>query len=683
MEAKKYPGSLVFGLDIGTRSIVGTVGYMTGERFHVVDQEIREHETRAMLDGQIHDIRKVGNTILAVKEGLEERLGRPLKDVCIAAAGRVLRTVTVHAEQNFEKEKEVGEEDIYALTSLGVENAYKDFNSSMDNGDGTIKFYCVGYSVIRYFLNGYPMGNLEGHKAREIGCDLIATFLPDDVVDGLYKAVEFAGLEVANLTLEPIAAIQVAIPEMYRMLNIALVDVGAGTSDISITRDGSIIAYGMIPVAGDALTEIIAQNCLVDFNTAECIKRQSGEMEQVEYQDIMGLPQVITRQQVEELVKPVVDRMTGEVADKIRELNGDKSVSAVFVVGGGGVIAGYTQSLAQQLGIQKERVAVRGQEVMQQIEFLKEDARKDSLMVTPIGICLSFYEQSNSFIFVHFNKQRIKIYDNNHLAVVDAAVQAEFPNDGLFPKRGKELNFTVNGQYRIQRGEPGEAAMIFVNGYEADIHTGIHANDVIEVRESTAGEAASLEIDQLPEYLSTLRVKINGTMVELPRFVQVNGSLQSGYYKIQDGDVIEILNYYTVEQIAAFVDFNMKESTQCYVNNRLADGQTQVYENFTVEWKKESIPEETAPAEEEAVPLPEEAVRSETETQTITVFANGVPAVLSGKKSYVFVDIFDAIDFDLSKPQGTGIVTKLNDRDAQYMEELHQGDKIEIYWRMA
>lgn len=683
MEAKKYPGSLVFGLDIGTRSIVGTVGYMTGERFHVVDQEIREHETRAMLDGQIHDIRKVGNTISAVKEGLEERLGRPLKDACIAAAGRVLRTVTVHAEQNFEKEKEVGEEDIYALTSLGVENAYKDFNSSMDNGDGTIKFYCVGYSVIRYFLNGYPMGNLEGHKAREIGCDLIATFLPDDVVDGLYKAVEFAGLEVANLTLEPIAAIQVAIPEMYRMLNIALVDVGAGTSDISITRDGSIIAYGMIPVAGDALTEIIAQNCLVDFNTAECIKRQSGEMEQVEYQDIMGLPQVITRQQVEELVKPVVDRMTGEVADKIRELNGDKSVSAVFVVGGGGVIAGYTQSLAQQLGIQKERVAVRGQEVMQQIEFLKEDARKDSLMVTPIGICLSFYEQSNSFIFVHFNKQRIKIYDNNHLAVVDAAVQAEFPNDGLFPKRGKELNFTVNGQYRIQRGEPGEAAMIFVNGYEADIHTGIHANDVIEVRESTAGEAASLEIDQLPEYLSTLRVKINGTMVELPRFVQVNGSLQSGYYKIQDGDVIEILNYYTVEQIAAFVDFNMKESTQCYVNNRLADGQTQVYENFTVEWKKESIPEETAPAKEEAVPLPEEAVRSETETQTITVFANGVPAVLSGKKSYVFVDIFDAIDFDLSKPQGTGIVTKLNDRDAQYMEELHQGDKIEIYWRMA
>ena len=59
------------------------------------------------------------------------------------------------------------------------------------------------------------------------------------------------------------------------MLNIALVDVGAGTSDISITRDGSIIAYGMIPYAGDELTEAIVHHYLVDFKTAEQMKRDS------------------------------------------------------------------------------------------------------------------------------------------------------------------------------------------------------------------------------------------------------------------------------------------------------------------------------------------------------------------------------------------------------------------------
>ena len=245
---KEKQGQLVFGLDIGTRSIVGTVGYLNGGKFHVLAQRSKEHETRAMLDGQIHDIGKVGETISQVKEQLEADLGRELTEVCIAAAGRVLRTVTTYVEHSFESDREITQEDVYSLCTMGVEKAYEEFQNS--NTDTDMKFYCVGYTAMRYYMNGYQMGNLEGHKAKNIAVDLIATFLPDDVVDGLYKAVELAGLHVANLTLEPIAAIQVAIPEKFRMLNMALVDVGAGTSDISITKEGTITAYGMIPVAG-------------------------------------------------------------------------------------------------------------------------------------------------------------------------------------------------------------------------------------------------------------------------------------------------------------------------------------------------------------------------------------------------------------------------------------------------
>lgn len=201
-------------------------------------------------------------------------------------------------------------------------------------------------------------------------------------MDGLYKAVEFAGLHVANLTLEPIAAIQVAIPEKFRMLNMALVDVGAGTSDISITKEGTITAYGMIPVAGDSLTDILVQHCLVEFETAEQIKRKCRTQEIIEYEDIMGLPQTITAGEVLELLDPEIERMTQMVSDTIKELNGDKPVSAVFVVGGGGMVPGYTEKLAAKLGIVKERVAIRGQEVMQTIVFELENARKDAMMVT-------------------------------------------------------------------------------------------------------------------------------------------------------------------------------------------------------------------------------------------------------------------------------------------------------------
>ncbi len=724
-------GQLVFGLDIGTRSIVGTVGYLNNGKFHVLAQRSKEHETRAMLDGQIHDIGKVGETITQVKEQLEEDLNRKLTEVCIAAAGRVLRTVTTHAEQSFDEDHEVTEEDIYSLATLGVEQAYEEF---LKNNDTDMKFYCVGYTPMRYYMNGYQIGNLEGHKVKNMAVDLIATFLPDDVVDGLYKAVEIAGLHAANLTLEPIAAIQVAIPEKFRMLNMALVDVGAGTSDISITKDGTITAYGMIPVAGDSLTDIIVQHCLVDFDTAEQIKRQAGVQEKIEYQDIMGLTQVITAKEVEEMLADHVQEMAEQVAACIRELNGEKSVSAVFVVGGGGMIPGYTERLAKALDIVKERVAIRGQEVLQSIVFEMDNPRRDSMMVTPIGICLSYYEQSNNFIFVEFNGKRIKLYDNGKLTVADAAVQSDFSNEDLFPKRGKALTFTVNGKSRIVRGLQGEAAIIKVNENPADIYSQVHNGDHIEVTPSTAGDAAELELGRLPELAERLHVCVNGAGIELPKTASVNGQLENEFYAVQEGDDIKVRNFYTVQEVAEFVDVPL--GGKILVNDTPAKADTRVYENFTLNWdvnsevtfadleeeteedaeqrraakaavavnteeskerlisemhlQTESSPESgrtDTVADEKTEETTEETTASETAAEhettgpvKITVIVNKLPVVLSGKSSYVFVDVFSFIDFDLKNSGGRGIVTKLNGRNAEYMEPLKDGDVIEIYW---
>ena len=705
--AKTYTGHLVFGLDIGTRSIVGTVGYKEGDKFIVVAQKVKEHETRAMLDGQIHDIEKVGISIRQVKEALEEEIGRKLTDVCIAAAGRVLETSYSQAEVEYDDEKNITKEDIYALNSLAIEKAYESFMEKNHSGQ---KFYCVGNSVVNYYLNDFQISNLENHKARKIAVELIATFLPDEVVDGLNKAVELAGLHVVNMTLEPIAAIQVAIPERFRLLNIALVDVGAGTSDISITKDGSIIAYGMIPIAGDSLTESIAMHCLTDFYVADKMKQDSTQSDLVTYEDIMGIKQNITTKELDEIMYPILDDMTTRVSEKIKELNGGKSVSAVFVVGGGGKVNGYTAMLSDKLGIQAERVALRGKEVMQKIDFLDASIEKDSLLVTPIGICLNFYEQNNNFVFVSFNGEKIKLYDNKHLKVTDAAIQAHFPNDGFFPKRGKELNFTVDGIKKIVRGEVGEGAQITVNGKPANIHSTIKKEDIIVVEESTAGAPASMEIRQLPESGGSLVVEINQKKVHLPKFASVNGKLESEYYSIQDGDEIEFLKYYTIEQILQFMDISTDTYNTYYVNNNSADMNTKVYENFTVVMsktefvttyedllKEETFYEETDKRDdseyedmnkESKEPVTETAVEDKQEipqeapleNKRVIVMVNRKPVVLHGKPRYVFVDIFDYIDFDLSTPQGA-IVTTLNGVQAQFMEELHDGDMIEVYWK--
>ena len=549
---------------------------------------------------------------------------------------------------------------------------------------------------------------------------------------------------MANLTLEPIAAIQVAIPEKFRMLNMALVDVGAGTSDISITKEGTITAYGMIPVAGDSLTDILVQHCLVEFEVAEQIKRKCRTQETIEYEDIMGLPQTIKASEVLELLDPEIERMTQLVSDTIKELNGDKPVSAVFVVGGGGMVPGYTEKLAEKLGIVKERVAIRGQEVMQTITFELENARKDAMMVTPIGICLSYYVQSNNFIFVEFNGERVKLYDNGKLSVTDAAMQMQFPNDQLFPRKGEALLFTVNGKTRMVRGEQGEAAVIRVNGDEADMYTQVHNGDRIVVTPSTEGEPAVLELGKLSELGDALQVYVNGKQISLPKTAEVNGHRENEFYRIGQNDDIRIRNSYTVKEIAEFLDVPLGADIK--VNDTAAQPDTRVYEHFTVSWDmKNPLPEGSyadlpdADTEEDAYreepvygegpvmqkaeavaggrgrkPGAETAAENGTASVTtqgtsgkqdekyesveqtaqsqsvspqgphpLTVIVNHSPITMQGKASYVFVDVFDYIDFDLgsSASAGRSIVTNLNGRPAQFMEPLNEGDVIEIYWK--
>ena len=160
----------------------------------------------------------------------------------------------------------------------------------------------------------------------------------------------------------------------------------------------------------------------------------------------MGLKQKVSPAQVREAYEPVVESMTKEIADKIKELNGGKSVNAVFVVGGGGKVVGFCKSLANYLDIPEERVALRGSEVLSDVQFEQTSIKKDSMLVTPVGICLSFYDQKNSFIFVNINDERIKLYNNDKLTVLDAAMQIDYPNEDLFPKRGDSIEYYVNNE---------------------------------------------------------------------------------------------------------------------------------------------------------------------------------------------------------------------------------------------
>ena len=361
--------------------------------------------------------------------------------------------------------------------------------------------------------------------------------------------------------------------------------------------------------------------------------------------------------------------------------------------------------------------------MLKNIDFKDKSLPGDSLLVTPIGICLNFFRQKNNFIFVSFNNVQYKLYDNDKLKVMDAAVQAGYANADLFPKRGAEIAYTVNGEKRVIRGETGEGALIRLNGDEASLNSPIKAGDSIEVTPSTAGAPAHLKIDELPEFTESLKVIFNGSEVQIPKYAEVNGALQSGFYEVRDEDEIIMRNYVTVEQLLSFLDVKAEKDSNIMINNVPAESDTKVYENFTVELLIDDSPhdpEEEDPYlmtdDEKAAPIPDEAPESEkapkadaadtaTETEApdgadavdttsgaeaepevktdetaITVTVNDQSVTLSGKNGYVFVDVFDHIDFDLTKPHGKMVVTKKNGMRAEYSEKIKDGDRLDIYW---
>jgi cell division protein FtsA len=258
---------MVFALDVGTRKVAGLIADTEEEKLRIFDLEIMEHEKRAMIDGAVHDIEKVARVVEKVKKNLEGRNDINLREVSIALAGRYLKTIPAEAEIEISHEDEITKEDVLTLELKAVSTAMKEINPD--------EMFCVGYSVLSYELDGSWMMKLEGHRGRVARVKVISAFLPVQVVDAMDSVLKKVGLEIEHMTLEPIAAIEVAVPEEVRLLNIALVDVGAGTSDIAISNDGTVIAYGMVPKAGDEITEAISKSFLLDFNVAEAVKRLS------------------------------------------------------------------------------------------------------------------------------------------------------------------------------------------------------------------------------------------------------------------------------------------------------------------------------------------------------------------------------------------------------------------------
>ena len=709
INTEQAPQDYVFALDIGTRSVIGIVGVPEGDRLRIAAVETEEHQKRAMIDGQIEDIELVSQVARHVKEKLEKRLGYQLKQVCVAAAGRALRTQKSSFELELNDGQPVKQDLICRLEAGAIETAERQFEP--EAGTDHV-FYLVGYSVIEYRLDDYPITNLLEHHGKRIAVDVIATFLPREVVDSLYTTMHKIGLDVASLTLEPIAAMNAAIPEKLRLLNLALVDIGAGTSDIAISKDGSVVAYTMATVAGDEITEAIMKKYLVDFVSAEQIKHKIDTEEEMSYQDILGFEQTLSASGLRASLEPDVRALCAEISADIAKANGGPP-SAVFLVGGGSKLPGMCGYVAECLNLPPNRVAIGGNNFMLHVVSPQYDVTGPEY-ATPLGIAISAALNliSDSFS-ITLNGGKAKLFRSKQLTVLDVLMMNGYSYNQLISRSGRSALVEVNGENRIFYGAVPELAKIRINGEEATVSSLVKAGDDIYFEPAVPGSDAEPFLYEAVPFTDPGSVNFLGTLRPIGTQAKVNGVPASPDRKLAHHDRVEYTQTLTLGDLLRSLE---EDTDRDYLVNGNPAGPETVLSNgdaITVfepreeprpvlkiseverprsvqEVKAEPEPAENAVEESPEPPAggPEKGELPEAPAAgpgVLHITLNHRELTLSPKEDGVphyLVDTLNLVDLDLTKPEGRRIVIRINGQDAAYLQKLENGDDIDIHWEV-
>ena len=665
-ELKQQDAELVFALDIGTRSIIGVAGRVVDERLEVLAIEKEEHGRRAMLDGQIEDIGQVAKVARRVTERMEQKLGCRLRRVCVAAAGRALRTEKGHYAMDLPQVSRIDSDLISHLESGAVSDAEERLK---EGEDSQRRFYLVGYTVSSYLLDRYPLTSLKDHNGQQMEADVVATFLPSEVVESLYTVMEAAGLEVASLTLEPIAALNAVIPAELRLLNLVLADIGAGTSDIAVCRDGAVVGYTMATIAGDEITESLMRQYLINFSTAERMKMQLEEPT-ITYRDVLGLEQTVPAPQVREALMGSAKSLAQEIAQRVVDINGAPP-SAMFLAGGGSKLVGLRELVAQCLDMDDRRVALAGNNY-EISAFSQEYELNDPEYATPLGIAVSagLGLISDSYRIL-LNGQPAKLFRSGTLTVLDLLMMNGYTSADLLGRTGKSLSVTLDGQRLTFRGESAVPCTLKLNGEDTAPSAVVYAGDAIEFIPAVSGQSAERTAQDLlgEDFLGG--VLINGRPAPLDQLLHSGDQLQTTEEPFE-----------LTEDAPEEAPLPEGEETEPPAEPG-AEGAPEPAEPEMPEPAPEPA-QESAPAAavpQEPAPLPAPAAEpARPAVKPLWIYLNGQALVLPGKADggpYYLMDLLDrsGIDFEtLDCP----VVLQVNGADCPFTHELRNNDQVTI-----
>lgn len=329
--------SIAVGLDIGTTKIVAMIG-RKNEYGKLEIVGVGKSKSLGVARGVVNNITQTIQSIQEAIADAEQDSGYKINDVVVGIAGQHIRSIQ-HSDyiSRPNAEEVIGDADIDQL----INQVHK---LAMLPGEEIIhvlpqEFKIDGQSEIKEPIGMYG-GRLESSFHVVVG--------QASSIRNVGRCIKSAGLDLSGLTLEPLASADAVLSQEEKEAGVALIDIGGGTTDLAIFKDGIIRHTAVIPFGGNVITDDIKEGCSIIEKQAELLKVKfgsawPGENKDNEIVSIPGLrgrePKEISLKNLSKIIHArvveIIEQVFAEIKNYGHEDPRKKLIAGIVLTGGG------------------------------------------------------------------------------------------------------------------------------------------------------------------------------------------------------------------------------------------------------------------------------------------------------------------------------------------------------------
>jgi cell division protein FtsA len=377
--------SIAVGLDIGTTKIVAMIG-KKNEYGKLEILGVGKSKSLGVHRGVVNNITQTIQSIQQAVAEAENNSGYKINDVVVGIAGQHIRSIQ-HSDYISRKNPDevIGEYDIELLTSQ-VQNL------AMLPGEEIIhalpqEFKIDGQAEIKEPVGMYG-GRVESSFHIVVG--------QAASIRNLGRCVKSAGLELTGLTLEPLASADAVLSQEEKEAGVALIDIGGGTTDLAIFKDGIIRHTAVVPFGGNVITDDIKEGCSIIEKQAELLKTRfgsawPGENKDNEIVSIPGLrgrePKEISLKNLSKIIHARVVEIIEQVYAEIKQYGHEepkKKLIAGIVLTGGGSQLNHIKQLVEYITGMDTRIGYPNEHLAGN----SDDELSSPLYATSVGLVM-------------------------------------------------------------------------------------------------------------------------------------------------------------------------------------------------------------------------------------------------------------------------------------------------------